>query len=143
MRTVEIQNSSADTSTPTTSSQDVARAPGALKPVCRSGVGDGMTTSWSVVERGVRAGPEVLDDRGRRERAGKGVGGEHDADELVAGVVGPRAPHAARPAVGADGGREAGAANLYTDAEAPALRAVGQRPGRAACDIDLVGGHGV
>src|SRR3954449_1751047 len=39
MRTVEIQNSSAESSTPTTSSQGVGVAPGSLKPACSSGVG--------------------------------------------------------------------------------------------------------
>src|SRR3954454_18542611 len=96
-----------------------------------------------VVERGVRAGPEILDDRRRGVRTGKGVGAEHDADEGVAGVVRPHAPHAACPAVRPDGGPETGAAYLHTDAEAPPLRAVGQWPGRAAGDIDLVGGHRV
>jgi hypothetical protein len=40
-RTVEIQNSSADSRTSTTSSQGVGVTPGALKPACNSGVGAG------------------------------------------------------------------------------------------------------
>ncbi len=84
-----------------------------------------------------------LDDRRRGERAAKRVRAEQDADERVAGIVRPHTPHAACPAVRTDGSRETGAAHLHTDAEAPPLRTVRQGSGRAACDTDLVGSHGV
>src|SRR5262245_43293955 len=95
----------------------------------------------SAVDRGVHAGPEVLDDRRRRERTDERIGREHDTDDVLVGVVAPGGAEAAGPPVASDRRTQAGPANLHTDAETPALRAVEVGPGHAWASADLVGGH--
>src|SRR5207237_9780496 len=85
-RTVVIQNNSAAAMVSRTTCHGVATAPGSLKRASNSPTGSATVTS--VLQRGVGAGPEILDDRRRGARGGEHVGGEHDADQRFARVVG-------------------------------------------------------